>query len=159
MDDELASSETDGTTGSLQAGTATVTAVDRDAAMLTTDGGGWVAQIATFDTDDFVFNVGEFGLGRDGLPSWIPDTTTGLGTVFNGATRSADPTKLAGCRGTVNDGMGIVDGVRGIVQRIQREGGKPDTVAMSTDMAAELETELDNRVQYEELPTEIGIMV
>ena len=158
-DDELASAETDGTSGSLQSGTATVIAVDRDAATLTTDGAGWVDQIASLDVDDYVFNVGEFGQGRDGLPSWIPDVTTGLGSSFNGAVRSADPTRLAGCRQTVADGTGDVQAVRDLVKRIQREGGKPDFVSMSTEYAAELETELDNRVQYEELPTDIGIKV
>lgn len=157
--DEAVSSETDGTSGSLQAGSATVTAVDRDLGRLTTDGGGWVAQIATLDADDYLFGDGEFGLGRDGLPNWIPDSTSGLGTAFNGATRSADPTRLAGCRSTLNDGTGIMDAVRGLVTRINREGGRPDFIGMGPDMAAELETELDNKVQYEELPTDIGVDV
>jgi hypothetical protein len=151
VDDEAFASETDGTSGALQAGSATVTAVDRDTGRLTTDGAGWVAQIALLDVDDFMFGNGEFGLGRDGLPSWIPDTTAGLGTAFNGAVRSADPTKLAGCRATYADGSSIVEAVRNLVTRIKREGGRPDTVAMAPELSAQLETELDNKVQYGEL--------
>lgn len=143
---EIRSAETDGTSGSLQSGSATIVAIDRDAGTITTDGDGWVAQIASLDTDDFLFGDGDFGLGRAGLPAWCPDTTAGLSAAFYGATRSVDVTRLAGNRQTVSTGTDIVAAMRTLMSRMGREEAKPNKAIMSFDMLADLETQLDTKV-------------
>lgn len=143
---ELRSSETDGQSGALQANSATITAIDRDLGQLTTDGGGWVAQMAAIDADDFLFSDGDFGLGRAGLPAWVPDDTTGLAVAFYGATRSLDATRLAGCRQTVTGGADIVTALRTLVMRMGREEAHPNHALMSFDMLADLETQIETKV-------------
>lgn len=142
---EVAMSSANGLSGALDAGTATVTGVDRDTGTLTSDA-NWTAQIAAAAAGRFIFNVGDFGVGRAGLADWVPDSTSGLSTAFYGAVRSVDPTKLAGCRQSVTAGSSIVAALRALVSRIGREEGKPDTALMSFDLLADLETELENKV-------------
>lgn len=150
---ELSSSEADGTSGALQAGTATVTAIDRDTGTLTTDGGGWAAQIATIDADDFLFTTGDFGLGRLGLASWLPDAAPGGSDSFttNAINRSLDVSRLAGSRSAVTAGTDIASALRTICGRIAREGGKVDTCLLGVDLLAQFEEQVDQKVQYAEL--------
>jgi hypothetical protein len=143
---EIASSEADGLTGSLQTGTATITAIDRATGTLTTDS-NWTAQIASLDADDYLFASGDFGIGRAGLSDWCPVTRTGLGTAFYGATRSVDETRLAG-QVVTGTGIPISHGIRKGAAVTGREEGKPDTALMSFETYNDLVTELDAKVQY-----------
>tara|TARA_R110000868_G_scaffold93573_7_gene258808 strand:+ start:1024 stop:2256 length:1233 start_codon:yes stop_codon:yes gene_type:complete len=92
---EVGSSATDGT-GAADVGTATITAIDRVNGILTTDGGGWVAQIPAILVNNFLFTSGDYNLKMQGLDSWVPTDRTGLAVAFNGVTRSVDPDRLAG---------------------------------------------------------------
>lgn len=143
---EIASSEADGLSGALQAGTATITAIDRDTGTLTTDS-NWTAQIATLDADDYLFRSGDFGIGRAGLADWIPDSTAGLGTAFYAATRSVDASRLAGSRETVT-GLPVSQAIRKLATTMGREEGKADTALMSWATYNDLVTERDNKMEH-----------
>lgn len=145
----LRSSEADGNSGSLQTGSATITGINRDTGELIT-GSNWTTQISALDADDFLFPLGNFGAGRQGLPAWVPITAPGA-TPFNNVDRTVDIVRLAGSRQSVSAGTDIASAIRAIVSRVKREGGKPDTVLCGTDFIAEFEDQLDSKVQYEEL--------
>lgn len=138
---------TDGTSGALETGSVTVTAVDSDAGTLTA-AANWTTGIPTIVAGMFIFNDGDFGLGRAGLASWCPDVTTGLGTAFYNVTRSADVNKLAGHRQTVATGADIVSSLRTLVARMGRSEASPDTALLSFDLLADVETQLEQKVVY-----------
>lgn len=138
-------STADGNSGALKAGSVTVTAVDRDTGTVTASG-NWTAGIGTAAANDYIFADGDFGLGRAGLPAWIPDTTANLGTAFYGATRSVDATRLAGCRQGVSFGADIVTSMRSLMARIAREEGDPDTAFCSFDTLADVESQVETKV-------------
>lgn len=155
------SSEADGTSGALQAGTVTITRIDRDAGILYA-AGTWTDTIATLDADDYLFSDGDFGSGRLGLAAWLPDTAPTSGDSFttNAINRSVDVTRLAGSRSAATNGADIASALRTICGRIKREGGKVDTCLLSTDMLAVFEEQVDQKVQYEELKgekVEVGV--
>lgn len=143
--DEVALSETDGTSGALQAGTATITAINRDTGVLTTDA-NWTAQIPLADAGDFIFKVGDFGSKISGLDSWVP-TTAPTSTLFFGVNRATDVTRLGGLRVT-GTGMPITEALRVGASRLGREGASPDTVFMSHQKYRDLIIELGNKVEY-----------
>jgi hypothetical protein len=138
---------TDGTSGALETGSVTVTALDEDAGTLTA-AGNWSAGIATIAAGQFIFNDGDFGLGRAGLASWCPDSTTGLTTAFYNVVRSKDVSKLAGHRQTVSTGADIVSSLRTLVTRMGRSEAAPETALLSFDLLADLETQLEQKVMY-----------
>lgn len=137
----------DGTSGALETGSVTVTALDADAGTLTA-AANWATGIPTIVATMFIFNDGDFGLGRAGLASWCPDVTTGLGTAFYNVTRTADVNKLAGHRQTVSTGADIVSSLRTLVARMGRSEASPDTVLLSFDLLADLETQQEQKVTY-----------
>ncbi len=94
----IKSSATDGVTGSVKAGSVTLTAVDLFTGVLTASG-NWDAGITSPVNTDYLFPDGDFGLAFQGIPAWIvPGSLRAatLGTAFNGVTRSSDPVRLAG---------------------------------------------------------------
>lgn len=141
-------SANDGLSGALRAGSVTLVGVNRDTGDLTASG-NWSAGIAAIAQNDYIFPEADFGIGRAGLQDWVPDATTGLGTAFYGATRSADATRLAGCRQSVTAGTDVVTAMRSLVSRIGREEGKPDCALMSWDMLADLETQQETKSYIE----------
>lgn len=143
----LTVASTDGTSGALEVGSATVIAVDSDAGTLTASA-NWATGIPTIAVGMFIFNSGDFGLGRAGLASWCPDVTTGLATAFYNVTRSADPSRLAGHRTSVSTGADITSSLRTLVARMGRDEASPDTALLSYDLLADLETQLDQKVTY-----------
>jgi hypothetical protein len=145
--DELVSSEANGLSGTLQAGSATITAIDRDTGILTTDV-DWTTQIPLLDTDDYLFCAGDWGIGRAGLPDWCPASTSGLATSFYNVNRSLDATRLAGSR-IDGSGLPLLNALRKGMTRLAREGCKPDAAFCSFDNYNSIVTELDNKVQYQ----------
>ena len=94
----IKSASTDGTSGSVRAGSCTVTAVDLFTGVITLSG-NMNSGITSPVNSDWVFADGDFGLGFQGIPAWIvrnADRAGILGTAFNGVTRSVDPVRLAG---------------------------------------------------------------
>jgi hypothetical protein len=75
----------------------TVQSVDYDAGTVTFTA-GIVATVAAAVAGDYLIPDGDAAIAMSGLQEWIPLSTAGLGTAFNGVTRSAEPQRLAGWR-------------------------------------------------------------
>lgn len=148
VDMEIVSSENDGsgTTDVLQAGSATITAVDRDAGTITSDA-NWTAQIAALDAGDFLFVDGDFGIKLSGLSGWCPSTAPSSGDSFFGVDRSVDVTRHSGCRVSAI-GDPVSEAILKGATRLGREGAMPDTVLMSHASMRSLIIELGSKVQY-----------
>lgn len=143
---ELQASATDGG-GAVLAGTATVTGIDRENGILTTDGAGWVAQIPALVVGNYLFADGDYDLKIQGLKDWIPASTAGLAAPFNGVVRSTDPVRLAGQRFS-GGGAPIEETINNAVGKAMQQGAmKFDSLFMSPiDMQA-LVNALTNRIR------------
>jgi len=143
---ELVFSTADGG-GSVKSGSVTITGVNRDSGVVTTDaltaidGGSGVA------ADDFVFVQGDYDLKIKGLLAWLPNTAPTSGDNFFGVDRSVDVSRLAGIR---HDGSSspIEEALIDAASRVAREGGKPDYCFVSYSKFSDLEKALGSKVQY-----------
>lgn len=86
-------------------------------------------------------------LALSGLAAWIPVATPGSGDNFWGVNRSADPTRLAGCRYDARS-YTIEEGMTNALAFLNREGGKPDLGVMDFASYASLVNALGAKVQY-----------
>ena len=82
-----------------------------------------------------------------GLAAWIPVTTPAANDNFWGVNRSADPTRLAGCRYNATS-YTIEEGLTNALAFLNREGGKPDLCVMDFASYAALVNALGAKVQY-----------
>lgn len=143
-------------TGSLRSGSATVTAIDRDAGTLTTDS-NWSTQITSLATGDYLFVKGDAADGGSvvkatGIPGWIPTTKPSAGDSFFTVDRSDDTTRLAGVRydgsgdGTIEEAI-----IKGFA-RVKREGkmARPDKCFMNSGDFGAFKVQLGSKVDYVE---------
>lgn len=86
-------------------------------------------------------------LGLSGLAAWIPTATPASNDSFWGVNRSADPTRLAGCRFNAQS-YTIEEGMTNALAFLNREGGKPDLCIMDFASYAALVNALGAKVQY-----------
>src|SRR6202453_1008488 len=86
-------------------------------------------------------------LALSGLAAWLPITTPATTDSFWGVNRSADPTRLAGCRYTATS-YTIEEGLTNALAFLNREGGKPDLCIMDFSSYASLVNALGAKVQY-----------
>lgn len=86
-------------------------------------------------------------LALSGLAAWIPTTTPANNDSFWGVNRSADPTRLAGCRYDASS-QTIEEGITNALAFLNREGGKPDLCIMDFASYASLVNALGAKVQY-----------
>lgn len=138
----------------LRAGSATITAVDRDTGTITSDA-AWDAQIAGFTNvsteDDFIYYQGDAANGGPnvaitGLDAWLPQVVPAA--AFFGVLRQQDASRLGGnfVNGTLlTVEEALIDGA----SRAAREGGRPSHVFMNHLHYAELLKSLGSKVQYE----------
>jgi hypothetical protein len=91
-------------------------------------------------------NTGSF-LALSGLAAWIPVTSPATNDNFWGVNRSADPTRLAGCRFNAQS-FTIEEGMTNALAFLNREGGKPDLCVMDFASYASLVNALGAKVQY-----------
>jgi hypothetical protein len=91
-------------------------------------------------------NTGSF-LALSGLAAWIPVTSPATTDSFWGVNRSADPTRLAGCRFNAQ-AYTIEEGMTNALAFLNREGGKPDLCVMDFASYASLVNALGAKVQY-----------
>lgn len=91
-------------------------------------------------------NTGSF-LALSGLAAWLPITTPAVNDSFWGVNRSADPTRLAGCRFNATS-YTIEEGLTNALAFLNREGGKPDLCVMDFSSYASLVNALGAKVQY-----------
>lgn len=86
-------------------------------------------------------------LALSGLAAWIPSTSPSPSDNFWGVNRSADPTRLAGCRFDASS-QTIEEGITNALAFLNREGGKPDLAIMDFASYAALVNALGAKVQY-----------
>lgn len=86
-------------------------------------------------------------LALSGLAAWLPVTSPGGSDNFWGVNRSADPTRLAGCRYDASS-LTIEEGMTNALAFLNREGGKPDLCIMDFASYAALVNALGAKVQY-----------
>lgn len=82
-----------------------------------------------------------------GLAAWLPIATPSVSDSFWGVNRSADPTRLAGCRFNAQS-FTIEEGMTSALAFLNREGGKPDLCVMDFASYASLVNALGAKVQY-----------
>ncbi|AKU97006.1 hypothetical protein AKJ09_03670 [Labilithrix luteola] len=125
-------SATDGTSGTKRTGTLTVVGVDRDAGTLTLNAN--ISTVGSAIQGDYIFQNGDFETAKSmltGLAGWIPFVAPAPGDNFFGLDRSSDPTRLAGIRFTQSSGGPYEETLIKCAARVDREGGRPDTVIMN----------------------------
>lgn len=81
-----------------------------------------------------------------GLAAWIP-TSSPTSSLFWNVDRSADPTRLGGCRFNAQS-YSIEEGITNALAFLNREGGKPDLCVMDFASYAALVNALGAKVQY-----------
>lgn len=145
---------TSGTISAVSATTGSVTAVNRATGVIN----------VTISSADTSWTTAGQGLGisgdiisgaasvssytaLSGLAAWIPTTTPGNTDNFWGVNRSADPTRLAGCRYNAQS-YTIEEGMTNALAFLNREGGKPDLCIMDFASYAALVNALGAKVQY-----------
>src|SRR6202453_302943 len=153
----LVASATEG--GAPSADTVLVTAVDRANGIVTgtasaaTLSGNWAigTGIAFLSISGDIPSTGAAStssyLALSGLAAWIPVTTPAANDSFWGVNRSADPTRLAGCRYNATS-YTIEEGLTNALAFLNREGGKPDLCIMDFSSYASLVNALGVKVQY-----------
>jgi hypothetical protein len=86
-------------------------------------------------------------LALSGLSAWLPMETPSTSDNFWGVNRSADPTRLAGCRYDASM-FTIEEGMTNALAFLNREGGRPDIAIMDFVSYAALVNALGAKVQY-----------
>jgi len=141
----LVASATNGT-GTVKAGSVTVTAVDIDSGTFTVSA-ALSTGIGTVALSDFLFPEGDYNAKMTGFYGWIPDADPVGGDNFFGVDRSINPERLAGLRfdGT---GMSIEEGLVKTCAKLNRRKSKPDFAVLHPDDYASLELDLGSKIQY-----------
>jgi hypothetical protein len=148
--DELEFSATDGTSGSVKAGTGTVTAVDRKNGYLDTDT-NWSTQVPTISDspDDYIFKEGTFGNSIAGVLAWVPPTDAPA--ALFGVTRTEDPTRLAGIKYSASNQdieSAIIDAQ---ARAFENNAGELDVLYMGPRRYATLLKSLQGKATYEKM--------
>ncbi len=149
---------TAGTISAISSTTAQVTAVDRANGIIRVQASGTDASWNTAGKSlgingDVVSGASQVGgqagsyIALSGLAAWLPSTSPANGDNFWGVDRSADPTRLAGCRFDASS-MTIEEGMTNALAFLNREGGKPDLCVMDFASYAALVNALGAKVQY-----------
>ena len=86
-------------------------------------------------------------LGLSGLAAWLPVSSPASNDNFWGVNRSADPTRLGGCRYNAQN-QTLEEGITNALAFLNREGGKPDLCIMDFASYAALVNALGAKVQY-----------
>lgn len=147
---KLESASTDGTSGAKNAGTVTISAIDRDTGTITLSG-NMTAGIAAAANTDYLFQEGDFGAFVSGVDAWCPiDNPPGTGTVpaaLFGVTRTTDVTRLGGLRITAS-GATLEEYLINACSRAAREGADTSHIFMNPLKRANLVKLLGSKVQY-----------
>lgn len=150
----IVASDTDG--GALLTGSEVIAGIDRNAGTLTSTNTNWTDGItgSTLDADDFLACQGDAKANSTakvtaGFESWLPNEVTSA--AFFGVDRTADATRLGGCRsGTDASPVGglvktaIIDGA----SITSMNGGSPDHAFLHHVKYRQLCKELDSQTMY-----------
>jgi hypothetical protein len=141
----LQADTTDGTSGTVHAGTAIITALNRRTGVVTS-GSAWDAQITGFAANDFIFTDGDFGVKAHGMDAWIPASDPSA-TPFNGVNRAVDTVRLGGVRHDIST-MPLEEGLIEGTELVVREGGEPDVIIVHTKTFANLAKAMGSKVTF-----------
>jgi hypothetical protein len=143
-----------GAISSISSTTASVTAVDRAAGVITvlassSDSSWAAAGKALGIAGDIVAGTVSTGtaVALSGLAAWIPTIAPSPSDSFWGVNRSSDSTRLAGLRYNASS-YTIEEGMTNALAFVNREGGKPDLAVMDFASYASLVNSLGAKVQY-----------
>ena len=140
------------TAGALRSGTGYVIAIDRDSGTLTlsTSLGGAAATPTGFVATDSLITAGTQNLQIRGTSAWLTANNTALSNPFFGVTRTKDKVRLGGI---VYDGsaLSVKDAIVNAINRVAREGGKPDYCFMDFESYTQLLQDLQSNVIYTSL--------
>lgn len=146
----LVSSNTDGTSGSVDANPTVVSAVNYETGTITTSAAvSWDNAAGGFSNDDYLFPQGAFGAAFYGLDSWVPSTAP-TGT-FLGQSRAANPVLLGGVRYTASAGNPdgtILRSLSNAAIEGKKWGARPDVIMMNIDNFGALINEIEGRIEY-----------
>lgn len=131
--------------GSVRAGSLTVTAVDRNTGVLTVNANISTA-IATATVNDYISIDGDYGVKMTGFDGWVPLTAPSA-TPFFGVDRTIDAQRLAGCRGDLS-AYPIEEAMIRAGKEIAKFGGKTTHVFLGYEKYADLINSLGSKVQY-----------
>lgn len=156
----LVSSNTDGTSGSVDANPTHVSGVDPVAGTITTDATtSWDTAAGGFSNGDYLFAAGDFGAAFFGVQNWVPSSAPS--DTFLGQNRALNPTYLGGVRYTAAagdpDGT-IVRALNNAAVEGSVHGAEPTACFMNTLDYGKLLNEVEGRVEYEaaKLPARKG---
>jgi hypothetical protein len=119
---------TDGTSGSVLAGKAYITHVDREGKKLTTTA-VWTSLIPGITDSYYLFRDGDFGAAIKGFQAWVPDAAPSPAENFFGIDRSND-TRLYGLRYAPASGN-IEEVLINASALAQDHGSEPDLVILN----------------------------
>lgn len=151
----LVSSNTDGTSGAVDANATVVSALNRRTGTITTAAASWDV-VTGWSDGDYGFPEGDFGLKLAGLNRWLPPTDP-TDTLF-GQPRIEDPTYLGGVRYTAQSGAPDGSIVRTLINAAaygQRFGAEPSHVFMHPEDYGYFLNETNQKVQYP-VPAHVG---
>lgn len=139
---KLNSASTDGTSGSVNAGSVTLSAVNRRTGVCTVVEASVAAGIPAVAATDYWFRDGVFGNVIAGFEAWNPSSDP-TSTLFKGVDRSVDTDMLGGLRvsATTKTPRGAA---KMAANAVYDNGGAPDLYILSTDDWANLEADLDS---------------
>jgi hypothetical protein len=151
---KLQAASTDGTSGSVRPGVATISAVSRSGTTctVTADFSSITGFVGTAN-GDFLFPAGDFGLGIFGFPSYIPASAPSGGDSVFTFDRSVD-TRLSGCRFD-GSSMNIADAVVKGLAQMRREAGSSsfDWAVTNHERFADLSLDLGAKAMRDEAGT------
>jgi hypothetical protein len=149
----LVTSNTDGTSGSVDANPKIVSAVDREAGTITTSAAvSWANGTGGYSDDDYLFLDGDFGATLYGVDSWVPSSAPS--GSFLGQDRGLDPVYLGGVRYVAASGApdGTIIGslVNASVEAFTW-GAEPDVTLMNTLDYGKLLREVEGRIEFKQV--------
>ncbi len=155
IDMEISASSADAS--GARSGTATITAINYDTGVLTTDS-NWTTQITSLTAGDFLQVSGDLAAKVTGLSGWVPASAPSA-TPFFGVARNVSPNRLGGIRvpsSVAPAGIAIEEKILRSVARVAREGAKPDLFVCNFAQFANLQASLGTRVMYGEVQSNDG---
>lgn len=141
--DVLVLSSSDGTSGSLRAGSLTILSVQRAAGTITCTG-NISAGVAAAAQNDYLFMAGDFGAAAAGFIDWIPDAAPA--STLYGLDRTPEPELLGGCRVDGTDGRPTHETLIDMVAQLDALGAGDELIAFMNPLAtASLTKQLEGK--------------
>ena len=141
--DVLVLSSSDGTSGSLRAGTLTISSVQRAAGTITTTA-NISTGVAAATQNDYLFLAGDFGGACAGFIDWIPDAAPA--STLYGLDRTPEPELTGGCRVDGTSGQPVHETLIDMCAQLDSFGAPDDLIVFANPLAtASLSKQLEGK--------------